>query len=839
MVGSRGKGSKSQTKRVRSGPSEPLPLKNSLDESADVASDGEGKDNDISNTKMIPLEEQMEEITSDSLSDGAEKKGQNALDINNVEKDILMETNVDRTDNVFTQEGTIDDVKEVGDGGHTATGSFEDNEGSTNEKKLEEDEAPLEGLDKNDASGGNAIEMIAEDLSTCNKILVCSDPGVMESMTETMENHKEPSKLDADELVGMPSDELEQNATITDDIKDVPGKVNRPKRKVIKKSMVKKKMVRKQGTTVNREIPQPSENNNTPDNACKVGTKHANDEVKASDVDATLFEECKDNNDNVKDAEKAEVKTSVKLNKKRNLIRIKKALQSHSGVENLETVQKPQSGNDELAIKEHVGIYKSHLVNEEVDKSRGKVSSSKRIIKKNVVKMGLQEMDAKDMNKSNPLKEGKSSKRDSMGMIFMCNSDTKKDCYRYKVFGLPAGKQDTVLKIYKGMRLFLFDVDLRLMYGIYKAASPGGYNIEPRAFKSQFPSQVRFSVLEDCVPLAEEIFKKVLKDNYYTKTKFDFQLNSEQVKNLCKLFRKTNRKAYSTKTTSASRRAAVTTSSAKAANASRKAAAVQAASTSRRAAAAKSSAHRDRKRKRIEDSSRGIARYFERVRSRKVAREEIRYAPLVVADREEIRRAPLVRADREEIRRAPLIVADRYYVPDREEIRRAPLVVADREEIRRAPLVRADREEIRRAPLVRADREEIRRAPLVVADRYYARPVYERESYQSAVAPAPLYRPLPEYTKYSYDRVPEVDDSYRRNRVIDHRDLIPSSRESRRPIERDPYDSYSRREPTQAYRGLTYSTGRRRENYDYTSDERYADHRVAEHCSPLPLYRRY
>lgn len=133
--------------------------------------------------------------------------------------------------------------------------------------------------------------------------------------------------------------------------------------------------------------------------------------------------------------------------------------------------------------------------------------------------------------------ENKTSKRvKSMGLIFMCNSKTKQDCYRYKVLGLPANKKNLVQKVYKGMRLFLFDVDKRLMYGIYKAAGPGGYDIQPKAFGSAFPSQVRFTVLEDCLPLSEVQFKPILKDNYYAKKKFDCQLNSEQVKNLCKLF---------------------------------------------------------------------------------------------------------------------------------------------------------------------------------------------------------------------------------------------------------------------------------------------------------------
>jgi hypothetical protein len=59
---------------------------------------------------------------------------------------------------------------------------------------------------------------------------------------------------------------------------------------------------------------------------------------------------------------------------------------------------------------------------------------------------------------------------------------------------LPGNKKDQVAKIYKGMRMFLFDVDLRLMYGIFKAAAPGGYNLEPKAFNTEFPSQVSIHI---------------------------------------------------------------------------------------------------------------------------------------------------------------------------------------------------------------------------------------------------------------------------------------------------------------------------------------------------------
>lgn len=102
----------------------------------------------------------------------------------------------------------------------------------------------------------------------------------------------------------------------------------------------------------------------------------------------------------------------------------------------------------------------------------------------------------KDVPESSRRKKS-SKKAESAGLIFLCNSETKKDCYRYNILGLPANKREVVENVYKGMRLFLYDVDLKLMYGIYKATRPGGYNIEPKAFKSQFPSQVSmFAPLE-------------------------------------------------------------------------------------------------------------------------------------------------------------------------------------------------------------------------------------------------------------------------------------------------------------------------------------------------------
>ncbi|KAH9698309.1 hypothetical protein KPL71_023968 [Citrus sinensis] len=122
------------------------------------------------------------------------------------------------------------------------------------------------------------------------------------------------------------------------------------------------------------------------------------------------------------------------------------------------------------------------------------------------------------------------------GFIFMCNGKTKSECYRYRVFGLPTGKLKLVEKIKPGSTLFLFDFDLKLLYGVYIATSEGELGLEPTAFSGRFPAQVKFRIFMECLPLPEKVFREAIKNDYQG-SKFRQDLSGEQVKNLVALFR--------------------------------------------------------------------------------------------------------------------------------------------------------------------------------------------------------------------------------------------------------------------------------------------------------------
>ena len=151
------------------------------------------------------------------------------------------------------------------------------------------------------------------------------------------------------------------------------------------------------------------------------------------------------------------------------------------------------------------------------------------------------------------------------GAIFGATNTTLDECLQRNLFGLPHTRRALVAAISKQHEtpslpppvLFLFNFQKRELHGVFAASGPAGFPLHadawvkgswstelggpmakpPRATSkhtTQFPAQIPVERLHVFAPLAETVFRHVMK--YHSQNKFDLSLSAEQVEQLVCLF---------------------------------------------------------------------------------------------------------------------------------------------------------------------------------------------------------------------------------------------------------------------------------------------------------------
>ncbi|KAK8941154.1 hypothetical protein KSP39_PZI010498 [Platanthera zijinensis] len=134
-------------------------------------------------------------------------------------------------------------------------------------------------------------------------------------------------------------------------------------------------------------------------------------------------------------------------------------------------------------------------------------------------------------------------KNDLGGAIFGCKHSTMEECLAKQLFGLPSSHFSYVRNIEPGLPIFLFNYSDRKLHGLYEAASHGKMHLDAYAWtdggaeRTAFPAQVRIRTSQQCKPLAEKEYRKVIDDNYYTPQHFWFELDHLQTRSLIAMFK--------------------------------------------------------------------------------------------------------------------------------------------------------------------------------------------------------------------------------------------------------------------------------------------------------------
>jgi DNA modification methylase len=97
------------------------------------------------------------------------------------------------------------------------------------------------------------------------------------------------------------------------------------------------------------------------------------------------------------------------------------------------------------------------------------------------------------------------------GEILGCTNNTQEDCLKRLVFGTNKVYAPGIMKVKRGFYLFLINLDSDKTYGVFRAISNAGLNLDPEAWGGRYPYQVRIEPVHDIVCLndAHKLLKRL------------------------------------------------------------------------------------------------------------------------------------------------------------------------------------------------------------------------------------------------------------------------------------------------------------------------------------------
>ena len=85
--------------------------------------------------------------------------------------------------------------------------------------------------------------------------------------------------------------------------------------------------------------------------------------------------------------------------------------------------------------------------------------------------------------------------------LFACTDKSEAECFERPLFGTDKVYATIVTRVRRGDLLFLNNLDTNTLYGVFKAVSDGGVNIEPEVWNGKYPYQVKVESLGEKIAL--------------------------------------------------------------------------------------------------------------------------------------------------------------------------------------------------------------------------------------------------------------------------------------------------------------------------------------------------